>query len=133
MIRAGFVSNSSSSSFIVDLGIKNPKLSEFASIMEGKLEPVIEATGNDECDLIYYLYKLMCPVSEDTLERIKEYPDEYYYHNTEEANKDFMEFVFDSESVNFDDPVSAASSVIEGYGLGHKIFSDFKYIEDSCH
>lgn len=133
MIRTGFVSNSSSSSFIVDLGIKNPKLSEFASIMEGKLEPVIELTGNDECDLIYYLYKLMSPVSEDTLERIKEYPDEYYYHNTEEANENFVEFVFDSEGVNFDDPVSTASSIIEGYGLGHKIFSDFKYIEDSCH
>ena len=52
MIRTGFVSNSSSSSFIVDLGIKNPKLSEFASIMEGKLDSTSKVMEMDECDLI---------------------------------------------------------------------------------
>lgn len=133
MIRTGFVSNSSSSSFIVDLGIKNPKFSEFASLMEGKLDSLIKATGNDECDLIYYLYKLMYPVSKDTLERIKEYPDEYYYHNTEEANEDFVEFVFNSDGVNFGDPIADTGAIIEGYGLGSSIFKDFKYIEDHCH
>lgn len=133
MIRTGFVGNSSSSSFIVDLGIKNPKLSEFASIMEGKLDSVSKVMEMDECDLIYCLYKLMYPVSEDSLERIKEYPDEYYYHNTDKANDGFVEFTFNSDGVNFNDPVSVTSSIIEGCGLGHKIFSDFKYIEDSCH
>lgn len=133
MIRTGFVSNSSSSSFIVDLGVKNPKFSEFVSIMEGKLDSISKVMEMDECDLIYYLYKLMNPVNEYTLERIKEYPDEYYCHNTDKANDSFVEFTFDSDGINFNDPVSVASSIIEGYGLGHKIFSDFKYLEDSCH
>lgn len=132
MIRTGFVSNSSSSSFIVDLGIKNPKFSEFASLMEGKLDSASKVMEMDECDLIYYLYKLMYPVSKEFLERIKEYPDEYYYHNTEEANEDFVGFTFENDSVCPTDPISVASFTIESYGLGEEIFKDFKYIEDYC-
>lgn len=150
MVRLGFISNSSSCSFLVDLGIKNPKFGQFVSLFEGKLDEVVEFIQDHdediyEEDLLFFLYKNMknCEEYEYTsveeqVKRMLRYSEPNEFNNTSEEemlkNKDsLVSFEFTSEGVNFDNENERISSMLEGYGLGRDIFKDFKYWETTCH
>lgn len=151
MIRLGFISNSSSCSFLVDLGIKNPKFSQFISLFEDKLTEVVEFFHDHdfeditEEDIIFFLYKNMKKTEEydytnveNQIKHMLMYAEAGDFNNTSEEemvkNKDSLaSFEFSSEGTDWDNKYEVISNYFEGYGLGKDVFDNFKYWGTTCH
>ena len=150
--RSGFVSNSSSSSFLVDFNKDVSKFSDFVEVFKDKLSDAI-AKINDryswdedeeigEAELLYILYSLYKEgekYKEEEIDCRAERQDYDYLNKAgtveEIINEDLNNlgyFTFNSE-YREDTLVSNISAVIEGYGIGSDIFKDFKYIMIDCH
>lgn len=150
--RSGFVSNSSSSSFLVDFNKDVSKFSDFVEVFKDKLSDAI-AKINDryswdedeeigEAELLYILYSLYKEGEKYKEEEIdcRIEREDYDYLNKASTIKEITDdppnnlgyFMFNSE-YREDTLVSNISAVIEGYGIGSDIFKDFKYIMIDCH
>lgn len=150
--RSGFVSNSSSSSFLVDFNKDVSKFSDFVEVFKDKLSDVIVKINNKygwdedeeigEAELLYILYSLYKEGEKYKEEEIdcRAERQDYDYLNKADAVEEITNedpnnlgyFIFNSE-YREDTLVSNISAIIEGYGIGSDIFKDFKYIMIDCH
>ena len=152
MFRNGFVSNSSSCSFIVDFEKPINKFSDFVSALEDNLTEALNEVkihddsfeDMDEADFIMFLYRIYKKGEEykkdeidysasndrefDAMNKIKD-PDEVL---NEPLNK-LGYFEFSSESYDPENMDTFLSSDIEGYGIGHDIFKHLKYLWINMH
>lgn len=142
MIRNGFISNSSSCSFIVDFGVDISKFSNFVKLIEDKItdnmaEDLSEITGIDitKSDIIAILYHINLinkanynpPYSDmiNDVDRLNNIGSKEELDYTDPNNIGLFEFGNDVWYDN--DMIERVSSYMEGYGLGHSLFGDFKY------
>lgn len=152
VIRSGFVSNSSSSSFLVDFNRDVSKFSDFVEAFKDKLPEAISKINSKygwdedeeigEAELLYILYSLYKEGEKYKDEEIKyrtEKQDHDYLNKantieeiTDEPSNNLGYFTFNSE-YREDTLISNISAIIEGYGIGSDIFKDFKYIMIDCH
>lgn len=148
MIRNGFISNSSSCSFIVDFGVDISKFSNFVKLIEDKItdniaEDLSEITGIDitKSDIIAILYHINLinkanynpPYSDmiNDADRLNNIGSKEELDYTDPNNIGLFEF---GNEVWYDnDIIERVSSYMEGYGIGQDLFKDFKYAWVNLH
>ena len=151
MIRKGFVSNSSSCSFLVDFGKAINKLSEFSQMFEDNLDEAlneIHKFSDDyedltEASLIIFLYKTYLKGEEykkDEVDREKTLLDIDFSNKVTNVDEvldaplsNLGYFEFSSESYDPEDPDTFLSGLLEGYGIDMKMFKHLKYLFVNMH
>lgn len=150
--RNGFISNSSSCSFLVDMGRPIKNEIDFIKASEGLNLDMNEAVEDWDMDSDTQSYlepltllkcmwetaeeeKTYCTVPRDeedvsyadACNKLKE-PEDIL--KCPEENRMYFDF---SSTLDFDNKLTFTEQLIENYGLGHKIFKDRPYVYFNSH
>ena len=142
MIRKGFVSNSSSCSFIVDFGEDITRFSNFVKLIEDKITDKIvddlcdiigiNLTKSDIISILYDINLFNKEIYNPPYSRMINEPDRLNNIGSKEE-LDYTDpnniglFEFGNCVWYNNDVIERVSSYIENYGLGLDLFNNFKY------